>query len=177
MLHTLKRRQASFLFAVTAASVPLEFRMLGRELGWGLTFPWGLYLYVDRELYGTTHEFRTPVEEIALLGKYGSGGQIGVVGWVAASALLLLTASLVLAVEYERGWTRNRYFAAGMGFLVSGFLFVATRIPMYETVFVSPVDYPNWFTIPIGAFYLGLVGLVFLEWGRTLQDGSPEGED
>lgn len=165
------RRRARPLLAATAALVPLELRAFGQGLGWGLTFPYGLFVRASpaASVEGVRTQFRTPIRELGLLGQYGSGGQIGVMGWAAAAALILGVTLLALAVEFDDEWSPRRLRAAGAAYVAGGALFVLTRIPMYETVFVSASDMPNWFTIPLGALYVAFVGAVFLRWGRDAE--------
>lgn len=166
------------MLAATAALAPLELRAFGQGLGWGLTFPYGLYVRASSTaaLDGARTQFRTPMRELGLLSQYGDGGQIGVVGWVAAAAAILAVTVVALVLEYDGLWSRRRLRAAGAAYLAAGALFVLTRIPMYDTVFWSAADMPNWFTVPLGGLYVALVGAIFLRWATDVGTAEPPEE-
>lgn len=173
----LTRRRARPLLAVTAAIVPLELRAFGEALGWGLTFPFALVVYVNTRLGGVRTQLRAPWTELGLLSQYDPGGRIGVVGWVVAGTVIVATAAFVLAMEWDGAWTPRRLVAVGASFAAAGALFVVTRVPMYETVFVSGADMPNWFTVPLGGIYVVVVGAVFVTWGRGQDSLTTEESD
>lgn len=181
----MKKQTAKLLLAVTAILIPWDLRAYGNDVGWGFTFSFGKYVNTTG-VFNTTagidvhspisivvsdangNQFRTIFREFELIEQFGPGSQIGLYVWGLASLLaviaLLYTAYLLYSREGD--WSVTQYRAVGALFVGAGAVFVLSRFFLYDFLLVSAADQPNWFSVPVGALYVIVVGGVFLYWGR-----------
>lgn len=183
----MKRRNAKLLLAVTAVLIPWDIRGYGNDVGWGFTFSFGKYVNTEGVLQTTPgidihspvsivvsdgggDQFRTIAREFELLEQFGGGSQVGIYLWAVTALLALIGLIYTVYLWFSRDgdWDVTEYRAVGGLFLGAGVLFVVSRFFLYDYLLLSASDQPNWFSMPFGAVYVAVVGLVFLWWGGDL---------
>lgn len=150
-------RNAKPLLALTTLFVPWDFFMFGRDIGWGLHFPFGRFAQTVLDT-----QFIWLPRMLELSSELSGGGRVAIVLWVVASAVTGLAVLYAVGARFRDGTVLpSDGRRVGLAFAAAGVLFVISRFLMHDFLLVSGSQQVNWFSIPVGAAYTIVVGGLF----------------
>ncbi|RZV10942.1 hypothetical protein BDK88_2156 [Natrinema hispanicum] len=165
---------AKRLFALTAALIPFDIYFYGQNIGWGAYLTFGRF--VNSNAVGT--QFLTPIRLYRLNNRFDPSGRVALFCWLGAAALVLLATLYILATWIVKPPVSERRSdrAVGVAFIISGGLFIMSRVLLYDHWLVGSSTNVHWFSVPIGAVYLLFVGAVFyrdlFQFGEDIDDSA-----